>query len=143
MKDDQGKIKEDFLTDFYALVDTTHLPHTIQCEASMYEFAGTNFIEFAEIENGVIGTTRANAATHSTLSIQIKDGVCYAWVNFNSIQDQGIERFDLQVGRMILDKTSFEDGIIKGSFDFRFMNHLDAEKPLYWRGTILSTVDLE
>lgn len=141
MKDAQGKIYEDSLNSYYQILDTTHLPHTIKCEASMYEFTGTHFIDFKETEDGIIGTTTANASTHSVLTIQIVNGVCYAWVDLNSIRDLGEHRFELKVGRMMLDKASYQQGIIKGSFDFRFVNHLDADIPLFWRGTIVSTFE--
>lgn len=141
MMGDDGKILEDSLTAYYQILDTTHLPHTIKCEASMYEFSGTNFIQFKETENGIVGTTATNASTHSVLTIQIDNGICYAWVDYNSIRNIGRHRFELLVGRILLDKASFEEGIIKGSFDFRFHNTLDPEMPLFWRGTILSPVE--
>ncbi len=144
MKGEGGRIYDDSLTAFYNIVDTTHLPHTIKCEASMYEFAGTNFINFQKTENGVIGTTTTDPATHSTLSLVIENQMCTAWVDFNSINPEvGEHRFELLQGRILLDKSSFENGIIKGSFDFRFVNHLDSAVPLFWRGTILSTVEID
>jgi hypothetical protein len=140
MRAEDGKILEDSLTAYYRLLDTTHLPHTIKCEADMYEFTGTNFIEFRETKNGVVGRTGISASTHSTLNIQIEGVVCTAWVDYNSVRNIGRQRFELQQGRVLLDKTSFSEGILKGSFDFRFVNHLDPKVSLSWRGTILSPV---
>jgi hypothetical protein len=44
MMDSTGLIYSDSLKAFYKLIDTTHLSHTIQCEAWCYEWAGTDFI---------------------------------------------------------------------------------------------------
>ena len=141
MKDVNGRIYDDSLTAYYQIIDTTHLPHTISCETSLYEYTGTHFIQFRETEDGIVGTTTSNASTHSVLTIQLVNGVCYAWVDFNSIRDLGQQRFELLTGRIILDKSSYETGIIKGSFDFRFRNHIDASVPLFWRGTIVAPIE--
>lgn len=143
MKDSVGRIYDDSLTAFYQIIDTTHLFHTISCDASMYEYAGVDFIQFKPIEGGFIGLTDFTIATHSTLTIQIKNQECTAWVDYNSIRADGQEQFQLTKARVLLDEESFKNGIIKGSFDFRFENHLDASFDLWWRGSIYAPVETE
>ncbi len=143
MKDDQGRIYDDSLESFYQIIDTTHLPHTIRCSnMSMYEFAGTDIIHFTGSGGQFIGETEVNAATHSTLYIQIKDAMCSAWVRYVSILPDRPEMFFyMEYGRIILDPIAYEQGIIKGFFDFRFSNELEPSVPLIWSGFLYAPIE--
>lgn len=139
MKDSQGKIYDDSLEAFYTLVDTTHLFYSIKCDASMYEFAGTNYIHFSRANNAITGITEASASTHCSLKISIVDGKCSAWVEYNSVLPNRPEMlFLMSDGRIILDDKAFAKGIVKGFFDFRFANTLEPTLPLSWSGFIYS-----
>jgi hypothetical protein len=142
MIDSSGRIYDNSLSEFYQIIDTTHLYHTLKSEAQVYEFVGTDFIDFQRTENGVVGVTKATIATHSVLTITIENGQCTAWINFNSIRaGTKIERFKLTQGRVLIDKESFENGEVKGSFDFRFENHLDPNYPIWWKGSIYAPIE--
>lgn len=145
MKDDQGRIYDDSLPAFYQIVDTTHLPHTIHCTStSMYEFAGTDFIHFTQHEGQLIGITEGSPATHSMLSIRIKESVCSASVRYLSIVSDRPEMiFAMNNGRMILDPIAYEQGIIKGFFDFRFQNDFEPTVPLQWSGFLYAPIESE
>ena len=142
MKDDQGRIYDDSLEAFYAIVDTTHMYHTIECEAKAYEFVGTDFIRF-ELKNGdLLGVTDNSTATHSTLYIRVNGDKCTAWIRYTSILPERDEMyFYLENGRIILDPEKYEEGTIKGYFDFRFKNDFEADFPLQWSGYIFSPIE--
>lgn len=68
MKDTLGKIYKDSLQAFYKIVDTTHIAHSFKSKNRMYEYSGTNFIEFEKQKNGKIkGESLTNVSTHSKL----------------------------------------------------------------------------
>lgn len=142
MKDDQGRIYEDSLEAFYNIVDTTHLYHTIDCEAEMYEFAGTDFIRFKKFQDVLTGVTEGTPSTHASLNIVIDNERCIAWVEYNSIlPDRPQMKFPLSAGRIILDPKLYEQGVVKGYFDFRFKNHFEPDFPLHWKGYIYSEIE--
>lgn len=142
MKDDQGKIDPDSLAVFYQYVDTTHIVHSIQSEAWVYEWAGTHQMVFKQQENQtLLGQSAYTIATHSSLNIKIKGDQATAWVDFNSIRDLGKHRFPMQKGTLKIDRVLFEQGIVKAAFDWTFENTLEPERELYWKGRLYSTID--
>ena len=137
MKDKSGKIYKDSLQAFYKIVDTTHIAHSLKSENRMYEYSGTSFIEFKKQKDGKIkGESLTNISTHSKLIIEIQDGYCTAWVDFNSIKDMGENIFPLENGNIKIDKLLFKKGIIKAEFDFNFKNTIDPNEELFWKGKI-------
>ncbi len=141
MKDNNGKIYPDSLHAFYQIVDTTHLFHSIKSEASTYEWAGTDFINFKTQKDGtIIGQTACNASTHSSLNIKIKKNAVTAWIDYNSISRIEKYIFPMQKGQIIIDKQLFIQGIIKAEFDIVFENKLDFDKKMYWKGLIYSKI---
>ena len=145
MKDESGKIYQDSLQAFYKIIDTTHVFHSLKSENRMYEYSGTNFIEFKKQKNGIIkGKSINNVSTHSSLHIELKKNSCNAFVIFNSVRrDIGINIFPLKNGIIKIDKTLFESGIIKAVFNFRFENTLEPENELFWKGEIYNKVNHE
>ncbi len=141
MKDEYGKIYKDSLQAFYKIIDTTHIFHSLKSENRMYEYSGTNFIEFQKHENGIIkGKSMNNVSTHSNLILELQNDLCYAYVIFNSIRNLGENHFPLESGNIKIDKTLFENGIIKAEFDFKFENTLESDKELFWNGKIYSEI---
>jgi len=144
MKDNTGKIYKASLKAFYKLIDTTHIYHSLKSENKMYEYSGTDYIHFKKLKNGTIkGESQNNVSTHSNLIIDLKNNSCTASVYFNSIRDLGINTFPLKSGTIKIDKTLFENGIIKAVFDFEFVNTLETNKQLYWKGNIYSKIITE
>ncbi|TSE11356.1 hypothetical protein [Aquimarina algiphila] len=141
MKDKNGKILKDSLQVFYKIIDTIHVPYSLKSENRMYEYSGTNFIEFKKTEkNTITGQSINNVSTHSSLNLNIDNDNCSVWVDFNSIRDLGEHIFPLDSGTIIIDKIVFNQGIIKAVFDFKFKNTLEPEEKLFWKGLIYSEI---
>ena len=141
MKDEEGRIYPDSLNAFYAIVDTNHMFHSIKSEAWTYEWAGTDFMTFhKQADNSILGQSSCNVATHSRLNIRIKNDSVSAWIDFNSITDIGKHIFPLKQGQIKIDKQLLENGVIKAEFDLKFINTLDIEREMYWKGWIYSKV---
>lgn len=142
MKNEEGKIYPDSLKAFYAIVDTTHLFHSIKSEAWTYEWAGTDFMTFKkQADNSMLGQSACNVSTHSSLNIEIKNDSFSAWIDYNSITDLGKQIFRMKEGLIRIDKQLFNKGIIKAEFDLKFVNTLDAEKEMYWKGLVYSNIE--
>lgn len=142
MKDEEGRIYPDSLPIFYQYVDTTHQAHTLQSEAWVYEWAGANQMVFEQQEDQtLLGQSVCTIATHSSLNIHIKGDWATAWVDFNSIRRLGKHRFLAQGGTLKVDRSLFEQGVIKAAFDWTFENTLEPNQALYWRGLIYSSIN--
>ncbi|QWX83001.1 hypothetical protein H0I23_11070 [Cellulophaga sp. HaHaR_3_176] len=141
MKDESGKIYKDSLQAFYTIIDTTHINHSLQSENKMYEYSGTDFIEFQKVENEIIkGKSANNVSTNSSLIIEIKNDFCSVWVDFNSIRDLGQNIFPLENGTIKIDRKLFKKGTLKAVFDFKFKNTLEPKKALFWKGKVYSEI---
>lgn len=144
MKDEFGKIYEDSLKAFYKVIDTTHVFHSLQSVNRMYEYSGTDFIEFIILKNGIIrGQSLNNVSTHSSLILELENDSCHASVNFNSIRDLGEHNFPFKSGNIRIDRKLFQDGIIKAEFDLKFENTLEPNKELFWKGRIYKKIVTE
>ena len=141
MFDENRKIIPDSLERFYQYVDTSHNYHTIQSSAQVYEWAGTDFINFRKTNQSIIGNTSCNIATHSSLYIEIIGDSVSAWIEFNSITDIKPLTFPLSNGTITIDKALFNKGIIKAEFDFNFINTLESDFKIWWKGKIYCEVD--
>ena len=141
MKDASGKIYDDSLEAFYNIVDTAHMALSLKSENRMYEYSGTDFMEFTKQKDGTIrGFSLMNVSTHSALIIEIQHDHCSVWVDFNSITDLGEHTFPLENGSIKMDQSLFEKGIIKATFDFTFENTLNPNEKLFWKGQIYSRI---
>ena len=67
----------------------------------------------------------------------------YAWNDYKSILGLGNHIFNLKSGRILIDKTLFQKGIIKAEFEFKFKNTLEKTKKLSWKGKIYSKIKTE
>ena len=144
MKNESGKIYQDSLQAFYKIIDTTHVFYSLKSENRMYEYSGTNYIEFKKQKNRIMkGKSLSNVSTHSNLIIELQKDSCNAFVMLNSIRDLGKNSFPLESGNIKIDKTLFVNGIIKAVFDFKFENNIEAEKELFWKGKIYSKIIVE
>lgn len=141
MKDSVGRLYEDSLSSFYALVDTIHLQHSFLAEGSMYEWTGSNHINFKQQEDGsVIGSSTCNASSHTSLHIKIEDDKITTWLDFVGIRDVKRHIFPLKDGWIKMDQKLFRKGIIKASFHFDFINSLEPSVPLNCEGKIYSLI---
>lgn len=68
MKDSTGRIYNDSLSVFYALVDTTHRFHTLQGSAECYEYAGADYMTAQRQHDTVFCYSLCSAATHCSLN---------------------------------------------------------------------------
>ena len=139
MFDDNRRILTDSLDAFYCLVDTTHLFHSIESEALVYEWAGTDFISVnRNNKDTVICYTMNNAATHSSLHLVITGNTVKSTIEFISITPSfdGIQTYYCSKGEMAVDKNLWEQGILKAEFDFKFDDKEYPDIQMYWKGKI-------
>lgn len=129
--DENNRIYKDSLTEYYKIVDTTHIYHSIKSVANVYESTVYDHFEFKRMENGVIkGETINNVSGYSHLHIKLDNDYCYAWNDLKSFKDLGNHIFDLKSGKILIDKPLFQKGIIKAEFDFIFNNTLEEKEKL-------------
>ncbi|MFD2909026.1 hypothetical protein ACFSX9_09775 [Flavobacterium ardleyense] len=143
MKDENGKIYEDSLKAFYQIVDTTYKFHTIQSEASTYEWAGTNFTTATKISTDTtICFTHSNVATHSNLLLTITNNKCIPTIEVNSVAGfKGKKSYKCKSGLISIDKKLWEKGVLKAKFDFIFDHPEYPSTTMYWRGKIHTTIE--
>ncbi|MCD7900078.1 MAG: hypothetical protein LUH22_09430 [Bacteroides sp.] len=142
MKDEDGKILTDSLNSFYNLVDTTHLYHSIRSEANTYEWGGTNFITVRRIDqDSVIGYTHCNVSTHSSLYLIIVGNKVTPTIVLESITNStGTKVFLCVGGEISMDKKLWKENILKASFDFKFKDPENPNKPMFWKGWIYTKI---
>ncbi len=141
MKDSAGKIYEDSLTAFYQLVDTTHQYHSLKADAWCYEYAGSDFIDCYDVA-AYECYTRSNAGTHCSLELSFDEKYCNPYVSLTGILNNKKVIFYCTQGTFKVDKKSFEKGILKAIFDFKFKNTSEPKKPIYWKGKIFTENEL-
>ncbi len=134
MKDSTGRIKEDSLSRFYELVDTTHQYFNVSCETRCYEVLDVHYASCSGTADSILCSTHCNMATHSSLSISIVDGEATAWIHFNSITNIEPMFFYCSDGMVTVDQYALKEGVFKAIFDLKFRNTLEPEKPLFWKG---------
>ncbi|SEC78149.1 hypothetical protein SAMN04489761_3561 [Tenacibaculum sp. MAR_2009_124] len=141
---EKNRIYKDSLTEYYKIVDTTHIFHSIKSVANVYENTVYDHFEFKKMKNGEIkGETINNVSGYSHLHIKLKNDYCYAWNDYKSIFDKGNHIFNLKSGKILIDKSLFKNGIVKAEFDFNFKNTLEKKKKLSWKGKIYSQIETE
>lgn len=141
MKDEYGRIRDEFLTVFYQLVDTTHQYHSILSEAYTYEWAGTDFIRAVRInEDSVICSTYNNAGTHSSLQLVITQNHVDASIVLTSIRHNGSDTFFCKDGTVKIDRISWQKGILKAIFDLTFDHQMSNKEFMWWKGLIYAKI---
>ncbi len=142
MKDSTGRIYEDSLQAFYEIIDTTHLSHSIHCEAWCYEYDGTDFFEVTRLSKDRFHCfTLTTISTHCNLNIDIVRNSCYAAVELNSIDSSGGEIFCCTKGNLTIDKSLWKAGIMKAVFSFNFENKGYPKEPIFWKGKIYARLN--
>jgi hypothetical protein len=139
-----GKIIEDSLTAFYELVDTSHLHHTMESEATMYEWIECNYIYIKRDSNDrIIAETGITPATHSTLHFEIDNGRAKVWAHYNSISTLKPRNFPLKSGFIKVEKQAYESDTFKAQFDLTFSNTLESDPDfeLAWKGLIFASIE--
>ena len=144
MKDDQGKILKDSLEAFYEIIDTTHLFHSLISETSNFAFGKARFINVIENSDGRTRiNSETNFSTHSSLKIEIEKSKFSAKIDFASIRTNGIYSFKMNKGSFKIDKSYWEKGILKATFDLSFENTLNLNKKIIWRGKMFKEIEKE
>ena len=90
-------------------------------------------------KDSVICSTALNVATHSSLKLVITEKTVRPSIDLISITPSGEMLFYCIGGEMTIDKSSWEKGILKAIFDFKF----DDENPnmqTYWKGKIYAEI---
>ncbi|KAF2330936.1 hypothetical protein [Flavobacterium nitrogenifigens] len=143
MKDENGRIFKDSLARFYQLVDTTHLFHSIKSKTNSYEWSGTNFITVKKIGRDTLYcSTDNNAATHSSLILKIIKNKCIPEIELNSISGSAKKQiYVCKKGDIKIDKILWNNGILKAKFDLIFEHPENPNKPLFWKGKILTQIN--
>jgi hypothetical protein len=138
MKDEEGRIYEDSLSAFYKLVDTTHQFFTIECEARVYEWSGTNFITATKINaDTIICVTQNSISTHSRLRLTISGNTCTPKVEYFPIAGPSVsELYHCLRGYIRIEKPSWKKGILKADFYFLFDKIVWENQKMYWKGRI-------
>lgn len=141
MQNSAGRIYSDSLKAFYRFVDTTHLAHTIQCEAWCYEWAGTNFLTARQKGGDTVECfTECNASTHSYLHFFMANGVCSPTIELNSIVSARTVTYPCEGGFFRVDPGLFKKGILKTEFDLNFEHKENPRRKMFWKGRIYSKV---
>lgn len=140
MVDSNGTIYKDSIKSYYIFVDTTHMVHSIKSEAWCYEWAGTNFIQAERQGNRVHCFTETNIATHCSLQLDLEDGKCSARIVLHSVASPGKREYFLKGGTILIDKKLWQKGLLKASFDLRFLHPENPSKPMYWKGKIYTKI---
>ncbi len=147
MLDEEGHIPTDSLTVFYSLLDTTHIHHSLASTAWCYEWAGTDFVRAFWVKSATGGSdtirceSAMNEATHCSLRLDLVPPYCYATILLNSITPGGVTHFFGRGGTVKLDKSHWQRGILKASFDLTFANTSEPNRPMFWRGKIIAPME--
>lgn len=142
MKDEDGKIYEDSLQAFYKLVDTTHIYSKMQSKGTAIEFVDSPQITVKRIDKDTIEAfTNLSSATHSLLKIKIiNDRYFVPTVELISVRNEDKLIYPCVEGTLEMDKTYWEKGIMKANFSFLFFDEQHPDKPIEWKGKILSEI---
>jgi hypothetical protein len=139
MHDGDGIVLPDSMTAYYSLLDTNHIPHSLQCRSSCSEFAGVDFITSSRKgADTVFCITSTDAGTHCNLQLYLVKDNCFAYSNLLSIVPNGDAWYVAISGRIKADKKLWQNGILKAEFDFQLVNEKDSKEMIFWKGKIYS-----
>ncbi len=143
MKDSKGRIYDDSLRAFYAIIDTTHRYFSHKGNVRAYEFGETNYAFYEEHDGKIYLQTEMNAITHTSLHIEFDPDPTSkipfkVYLTYNSIKNQKPITYLGTSGTIDISKQGIENGIIQMRFDLEFQ-HLsnDSEGTQTWEGKIL------
>lgn len=143
MRDQNGRIIADSLTVYYRLLDTSHYYHTIQCESSCSEFAGTNFIDVKQVGiDSFFCQTHTTVGTHCSLHISFSRKSIKAGVRLNSIIHGGDHSYECINGVVRVEEQAMKKDILKAEFYLTCWNGVDGDNGeyIYWKGWIYAPV---
>ena len=141
MKDSLDRILPDSLNAFYEIVDTTHRYHTLSCESSCSEFAGSDFMHVVQINpDSFLCLSLGSVATHCALHITFNRKTVLPKVYLMSIVPDGDAVYECVYGFLRIEKKDWERGIMKADFYFSFENVQDQDDRIYWKGLIYSEI---
>ncbi len=143
MLDSKGIVIKDSTEIFYRLLDTTHIPFSIESDAWCYEYAGTNIVMVTKKRDTVFAITSSNIATHSSLELLITNDTCIPSIHLVSIMNDGDAIFTYKKGTIKIDEPLFKKNILKTEFDFEFDNTFEPDKKMYWKGKIYTPIKSE
>jgi hypothetical protein len=139
MKDSTGRIDDDSLSAFYALVDTTHQFHSMQSDAECAEYAGADYMIATRVNDTIVCNSLCNAGTHCSLQLRIFHNTCMASVLLRSIIGKNIT-YLLQDGYFKTDPELLKKGILKAAFHLDFGKDKRSGKNVYWKGLIYTPI---
>jgi hypothetical protein len=139
--DDKGKIIKDSIAAFYKLVDTTHISHSLQCEAWCYEYAGTNAVNILKNKDTIECYSQQNAATHCSLKLKIIHADCTPTIELTSITANGSKSYPCNGGTISIDKTLWNKDTMKAIFNFTFDHPENPKQTMFWKGKILQKIN--
>ncbi|MBS1634572.1 MAG: hypothetical protein JST26_01530 [Bacteroidetes bacterium] len=144
MMDDQGIVLKDSTEIFYRLLDTTHLFHTLECEAKMSEWDGSDFMHvYRSTPTSVYAYSETSISTHCSLQLRFEHDTCYASVDLNSIMPEGSAVYYCLKGFVQLDRIYWAKGMMKARFEFYFKEPGSSKELLYWKGRIMAPIMLK
>jgi hypothetical protein len=141
MTDDNGKIIPDSMAAFYKLVDTSHIMHSIQCEAWCYEYAGTNTVNIIKNKDTIECYSQQNAATHCSLKLKIINGDCIPTIELTSISPNGNKTYTCNGGDIKIDNIVLQKDTLKAAFNFTFNHPENPKQSMFWKGKILQKIN--
>jgi hypothetical protein len=143
MLDSNGIVLNDSTQIFYQLLDTTHQPHSICCEARCFEWAGTDFIEvFYKSKDSTFCSTAKDIGTHCSLHLEIINDICIASIELNSIIRNMSDTYYCSGGHISIDKKLWKKGIMKAKFNFNFDNKGESKSTFFWKGNIYAIIGM-
>ncbi|MDR0825604.1 MAG: hypothetical protein LBN74_10955 [Prevotella sp.] len=142
MCDENGKIFDDSLERYYQLLDTTRYYHTLSSEAKCYEWLGADFAFSYRVGDTVKCYTACNEATHSALLFSIVGDRCIVRIELNSISPLlGLQYFESKSGLIKIDKTCWNEDVLKAEFYFTFADPENPREPMWWKGRIYTKIE--
>ena len=142
MKDENGKIFQDSLASFYRLLDTTHRYQSLQSDTEAPEFMDAPYVQVKRIHKDTVEViSEINASTHSQLKIKIiKDQYVLPTVTLVSMLPTAKNSYPSLSAQLTIDEKLWKKGVLKAHFNFLFLDEENPNKPIAWKGKILSEI---
>ena len=143
MKDGEGRIFDDSLDAFYAVIDTAHRYFTHESKVRAYSYGESHHVIVEERAGKLLLRTEMNMMAQSTLHLEIDlnaDGKeqLNAYTIYYSLSDQPPRKFKVNSGRIEIDQLAYNQGVLKLKFDLEFESEQwDDEGLQTWAGKVL------
>lgn len=137
MIDSTSRIYHDSITAYYKMIDTTHIFHTLKCDAWCYEFGEADFVDVLSNDKGILHLATAdNISTHCKLNLTIANGICVPTIKLISIIRGGDAVYYCKGGFIKIDKLLWQKKILKAEFSFDFYHFENPKQKMYWKGNM-------